>query len=388
VIQPSKRLTNLPPYIFATINQKIQKLQAQGIDVIRLDIGNPDGEPPPDVINALMTYAQRPDTHGYSSYTGIKAFRDAVAAYYARRFQVEINPDTQVLPLMGSKEGLVNLCLAYLNPGDTVLLPDIGYPPYARGVMLAGAQIEWLPLKLEQGFIPDLNAVGHQRVEQARMFWMNYPNNPTGAIADLAFYQEAVNFCQAHDILLVSDNPYFDITFDGCHAGSVLQVPNALSCSVEFISFSKTYNMGGWRLGAAIGNADVIRLLLQMKSNVDTGHFIPIYHAGIAALESTTDDWATARNQTYQRRRDLVLAHLAGAGLDAHKPLGAMYVWAKTQIGDGDQYVGAALDTAHVTLTPGSAFGPGGHEYVRISLGTPDDRLQLALQRLQTMSEV
>lgn len=383
VYKPSNRLENLPPYIFSALAQRIRALTADGHDVIRLDIGSPDGMPPPAVIDALTDFAGKPHTHGYSSYIGIQEFRQAVARYYSGRFGVSLDPDTQVLPLLGSKEGLVNLCLAMLNEGDTVLVPDIAYPAYSRGALLAGATIEWLPLLESNRFLPGLSSVPPDVSERAKLLWINYPNNPTGAIADADFYQTAVDFCREHRILLASDNPYFDLTFDGYRAGSVLQADGAGECSVEFMSFSKTYNMGGWRLGAAVGNADALKLLLQMKSNVDTGHFIAIYHAGIAALEQTTEAWAVERNRSYERRRDMIMAALPEIGLTAQKPCATMYVWAKVSRGDGQAYAASALTNALVSVTPGYAFGPGGENYVRFSLGIADDQLAMALKRLE-----
>src|SRR5690606_9813752 len=384
MISPSKRLQRLPPYVFSALAQRIQALAAQGHDVIRLDIGSPDGSPPPNVIDTLAKSAREPQKHGYSSYNGTPEFRQAVARFYEDRFDVKVDPSSQVLPLSGSKEGLVNLCLAFLDQGDLALVPVVGYPAYSRGARLAGAEICWLPLRQDNGFLSDLTALSSDTRARARMLWINYPNNPTGAVASEGFYQQVVDFCRTHSILLVSDNPYFDITFDGHQAGSALQAAGAIDVGIELLSFSKTYNMGGWRLGAAVGNADIIKILLQMKSNVDTGHFMPIYDAGVAALETTSPEWLAQRNQIYQKRRDLVLGALPAAGLEPIRPQGAIYVWARVKHGTGQQYSESALEQAHVSLTPGAAFGPGGTDYVRISLCTPDDRLQTALQRLQS----
>ena len=380
---PADRLRTLPPYIFTTLAQRAQALTAQGHQVIRLDIGSPDGAPPSAVIEAMVQSVSRSDKHGYASYSGTPGFRKAVADYYQRRFGVTLNPATQVLPLIGSKEGLVNLCLAYLNPGDVALVPDIGYPAYARGAMLAGGEVYWLPLRRENHFLPDLSAVPSEIASRAKLLWLNYPNNPTGAVADLNFYQQAADFCNTHNIMLVSDNPYFEITFDGCYAGSALQANGAINSGIEMMSFSKTYNMGGWRLGAAVGNADVLKGLLQFKSNVDTGHFLPVYDAGVAALEQTSDDWGTQRNNIYRRRRDLVMKVLPEVGLEAVAPQGSIYIWAKVQNGDGQAYAHSALEQAFVSMTPGAAFGPGGVDYIRISLCTPDDQLQVALDWLR-----
>lgn len=380
---PADRLSQLPPYIFSEIAQRVQALTVQGHEVLRLDIGSPDGPPPPAVINTLVQSAQDPRKHGYANYTGTPAFRQAVAQFYQRRFGVTVDPASQVLPLIGSKEGIVNLCFAFLNPGDMALVPDIGYPAYARGVLLAGAQFHWMPLLEANHFLPDFDMIPDEVAHRAKLMWLNYPNNPTGAVADVDFYQSAVDFCNAHNILLVSDNPYFDITFDGCSAGSVFQARDAWACAVELIWFSKTYNMGGWRLGAAVGRQEILQSLLQMKSNMDTAHFAPIYDAGVAALEQTSPEWAAQRNTIYQNRRNLVLEMLPSAGLEAILPKGAIYIWARTRNGDGNLYAQGALERAHVSLTPGSAFGPGGDAYVRISLCSPEEHLLTALHRLR-----
>ena len=377
------RLNNLPVYFFAVIAQRIQAMQAQGIDVVSLDIGSPDLPPPAAVIDALSDSAHQATTHGYSGYRGIPAFRNAVARYYERRFGVILHPEKEILPLIGSKEGIVNLSLAYLDRGDLALVPDISYPSYSIGARLAGADVCWLPMSQETNFLPDISSVSEATAQRAKLMWINYPNNPTGATAEPDFYQKVVDWSNKYDTLLVSDNPYVDVTYNGYKASSVLEAENAKNCAIEFMSFSKTFNMGGWRLGAAVGNEDVIKTLLQVKSNVDSGHFRPIYDAGIVALETTPQSWIDERNAVYQRRRDRILETLPYIGLQAQKPKGSLYIWAMTNEGDGDAYVNHALNEAHVAFAPGSAYGPGGGKYIRISLGIADDRLEIALQRLR-----
>ncbi len=381
--KPAERLNNLPPYIFAVLGQRVQKLQSQGHDVISLDIGSPDLPPPPAVIDALSASARNVNNHGYSGYRGIPAFRKAVAQYYEQRFGVTLDPEREVLPLIGSKEGIVNLCLAYLDRGDSALVPDIGYPSYAMGAQLAGADVCWIPTLPKNNFHPDLASIPDELANHGKILWLNYPNNPTGSTVELDFYERAIQFCRQHDILLASDNPYVDVTYDGYRASSVLQVYQAKTCAIEFMSFSKTYNMGGWRLGAAVGNAEAIRTLLQVKSNVDSGHLRPIYDAGIVALNETPQSWIDERNRVYQRRRDRILEILPSIGLTAEKPKGSLYIWGKVDKNDGAYYVEQALQHALVALAPGEAYGPGGAQYVRISLGVPDDRLVIALQRLK-----
>jgi LL-diaminopimelate aminotransferase len=383
VFIPANRLTNLPPYVFAVIGQRIRQMVTDGIDVIRLDIGSPDFPPAPAVIESLTQSAHKPDKHGYSGYQGTPAFRQAVARYYDRRFGVQLDPNHEVLPLIGSKEGIVNLCLAYLNEGDTALVPNIGYPSYAMGARMAGADIQWVPLQAEHGFRPDVSLIPQEVAGRAKIFWINYPNNPTGAVIDGTDYDQIVAFCRENSILLASDNPYVEITYDGYRAGSVLQSPGAMDVAVEFMSFSKTYNMAGWRLGAAVGNADILKTLLQVKSNIDSGHFLSIYDAGITALDQTTASWEHERNSIYERRRDRVMAALPDIGLRAHPPQGAIYIWAQVDAADGGAYTETALAQAHVAVAPGGAYGPGGERFVRISLSVPDNRLDEALNRLR-----
>jgi LL-diaminopimelate aminotransferase len=381
--QPAYRLQTLPAYPLAVLNQRVRELNAKGMDVIGLDVGSPDMPPPEIVIDALDESIHHAGHHSYSGYKGTPAFRAAVAQHYKERFGVTINPNTQVLPLIGSKEGIVNLSLAYLDRGDIVLVPSVGYPSYALGAQLAGAEVYWLPVDEAGGYLPDFADIPAEVLSRAKLLWVNYPSNPTGATAELDFYQRAVDFCREHNILLASDNPYVDVTFDGYIAGSALQAENAQDITVEFISFSKTYNMAGWRLGAAVGNAEGINTLLQIKSNTDSGHFEPIYDAGIIALEQVPRSWIDERNAVYQRRRDLILERLPRIGLSAQKTNGSLYVWAKVAEGNGGTYAEAALVNAHVSVAPGQIYGPGGMNYVRISLGTPDARLQEALDRLE-----
>lgn len=378
------RLNNLPPYVFVTIGKRIKEMQAGGADVIRLDIGSPDLPPPDAVIETLAKSAHNPNNHGYMGYSGTPGFRQAVARYYQRRFGVTINPDTQVLPLLGSKEGLVNLSLTYLDRGDLALVPTLGYPSYQQGAILAGADVHWVPMDEEDNFHIILDDIPADVRKKAKLLWVNYPNNPTGGTADVEYYNKLVAFCQENDILLASDNPYVDVTYDNYVAPSALEAKNALDCTVEFMSLSKTYNMGGWRIGAAVGSADALANLLTVKSNIDTGHFKAIYDAGATALDETTQEWFDWRNGMYQKRRDRVLEILRQIGLHAAKPSGSLYIWAKTEMGDGEAYVQECLEKAQVSFAPGAAYGPAGKPYIRISLGIDDDRLEVVLDRLKT----
>ena len=381
----ANRLNNLPEYIFSIIDDQIRRLQAGGAKVIRLDIGSPDLPPPDAVIEALSKSAANPGNHGYTGYRGAPAFREAMAEHYKTRFGVSLDPNTEVLPLIGSKEGIVNLSLAYLDRGDVSLVPDIGYPSYALGASLAGGEVYWLELKEENGYKPDLSIIHEDVLEKSRLLWVNYPNNPTGAMVDLDFYTELAEFCNKHDILLVSDNAYMDVTFDGNVAHSALQTSAGKKNVIELFSFSKSHNMAGWRLGAAVGDADAITNLLHIKSNVDSGHFRGIYDAGIAALK-TPQSWIDERNAIYKRRRDCILETLPKIGLTAQPTPGSIYVWARVNANsrvEGCTYTEQARNEAHISIAPGEAYGPGGKDYVRFSLGIPDQRLAEAMDRLE-----
>lgn len=383
-IRRADRLDRLPPYVFVTISQNVQRLTAAGHDIVRFDIGNPDMPPPQHVIDTLSKVASQPDQHGYAGYRGIAAFRQAVAGHYQRRFGVTLDPETEVLPLIGSKEGIVNLMLAYVDGDTVVLVPEIGYPAYEMGARLAGGTVRYVPMPPDNGYLLDVTQINPEDIQQAQMLWVNYPNNPTGAIANLAFYEQLVAFCGENGILLASDNPYAEVLYDDTTGLSALQADPDKTCTVEFMSFSKSYNMAGWRLGAAVGNADVLKNLLHVKSNMDSGHFKAIYHAGIAALEQTDPAWIAERNAIYQQRRDLIMNALPDVGLKAEKPAGAMYVWAQVMDGNAEQYVMDALKVAHVSLAPGIAYGPGGAGYIRLSVGVPNERLQAGFDRLKT----
>ncbi|MDW8172554.1 MAG: aminotransferase class I/II-fold pyridoxal phosphate-dependent enzyme [Anaerolineae bacterium] len=380
---PARRLNNLPKYAFAIIDERLRTLQKQGADIIRLDIGNPDLPPADFVVEALCKSAQQPGNHGYAGYSGTPTFRQAVARYYHRRFGVVLDPDREVLPLIGSKEGLVNFSLAYLDAGDLALVPDVGYPSYRMGATLAGADVHLLPLRDENEFLPDLDSIPDQVLRRAKILWINYPNNPTGAIADEPFYEKALTFCRVNNILLASDNPYCDVTFEGYNAPSPLQIEGAKNQTIEFISLSKTYNMAGWRVGAAVGSAEALSHLLTVKSNLDSGHFKPIYDAAISALDQTDDAWLRSRNAIYQERRDLIMHALPHIGLEARKPLGTLYIWAKVLRGNAQRYVESALEDAHVSIAPGTVYGEGGEGYVRLSTSVSTLRILEAIERLK-----
>jgi LL-diaminopimelate aminotransferase len=380
---PAQRLDNFPPYVFASLGRRIAEMRGAGIDVIRLDIGSPDLPPAPFILDELSRAAHQPDQHGYGGYSGQPSLRRAMVAYYRERFDVNVDPDTQVLPLIGSKEGIVNLALAFVNPGDIVLVPDPGYPAYSGGARLAGGEMVALPLLAENDFLPDLDAVPEDVADRVKLLWLNYPNNPTSAVATLEFFEKAVAFARAHDILLCHDAPYVDVTFGGYRAPSLLQVPNAHKIAVEFNSLSKTYNMAGWRVGMAVGNQDALAALGRLKSNVDSGLFLAIQSAAAAALTSD-QSWLTERNAIYQQRRDMVLKGVTAAGLTARNSQATLYVWARIpQDLTSFEFTDQLLNQQAVSVAPGSAFGLYGEGYVRISLGQATERIQQAMERLQ-----
>jgi LL-diaminopimelate aminotransferase len=385
------RLSHLPPYPFAAWADRVAAVRRQGFEVIRLDIGNPDMPPPADVISALCRSASRPDHHGYAGYRGIPALRRAVAAYYDRRFHVQLDPDDQVVPLIGSKEGLINLALAYLDPGDLALVPDPGYAPYSRGAILAGAEPYTFPLLAERDFLPDLNAIPTDVADRATLLWLNYPNNPTGATADLGFFAQAVAFAREHELLLCHDAPYADVSYDGYEPPSVLQVSDALDVAVEFNSLSKIANMAGWRIGMAVGNVEALEALARVKSNIDTGIFHPLQEAATVAL-AMDPEWTADRNRIYRERLDILAEGLGTIGLEAVPPRAALYLWVRIP---GDERAGAGqgwtserfarvlLEETGVAVAPGSFFGPGGEGFIRVSATAPTSQILEARRRLQ-----
>ena len=384
-MKPATRLEGFGAYFFATLGKKIAALRAEGKDIIRIDIGAPDMPPPDFVVDALVESARRPDTHSYTAYGGTPEIRSAFAAYYRRRFEVELDPATEVLALIGSKEGLFHLAQALVEPGDVVLIPDPGYPTYRAGTVLAGAEPYFFPLLPENDFLPDLEAIPAEVLKRAKILWLNYPNNPTSAVAPLSFFEEVVAFAHKHNILVAHDAPYVDVTFDDYEAPSILQVPGAKEVAVEFNSLSKSFNMAGWRLGCMVGNAEVVRYVHIYKSQVDTSQFLPVLHGGIAAL---TDErvwpWVARRNAVYQERRDIVVNALQQAGIDVATPKASLYVWSPLPEGETDSkaFCERALLETGVSMTPGVVFGPHGEGFVRISLGTKTDRLREAMERL------
>lgn len=378
------RIQKLPNYPFVAIEAEVRRLRAQGRDIVRIDMGSPDLPPPPHVIEQLSHSARQVNKHGYSGYRGIPEFRQAIARYYKRIFNVELDPDKEVLPVIGSKEGLMNLTLALAGPGDVVLCPSPAYPTYEAAAIMSEAEPYIMPLTQENNFLPDLDAIPEEVARRARILWVNYPNNPTGALAHLEDYQRMLAFCQKYNILLGSDNPYFAIIFNGSKPISALQVPGAKEHTVEFMSLSKSHNMAGWRLGAAVGNPQAIEALLTVKSNMDSGHFTPVYEAGICALDETPAEWSEQLTATYKRRLQYFIDAADEIGLELTSiPKGAVYVWAKVKDGDDKAYAHDALHEAGISLVAGSIYGEAGKGYVRISLMLQENRLPEVIDRLK-----
>jgi LL-diaminopimelate aminotransferase len=379
-VRVADRVASLPAYMFAELDRKIEAKRAEGVDIISLGIGDPDQPTPRHIVEALQEAAEDPATHQYPSYWGLPALRKAIAAWYGTRFGVDLDPDTEVLPLIGSKEGIAHVAWAFIDPGDQALVPDPGYPVYAASVALAGGTAVSLPVPPERGFLPDLSEA--PVTAGTRMLWLNYPSNPTAAVAELAVFEEAVAFAREHGLLLVHDGAYTEMTYDGFVAPSVLQADAARDVAIEFGSPSKTYNMTGWRVGWAVGNAEAIRALSTLKTNLDSGIFNAIQRATVAALAGPQEPVDEMR-AIYAKRRDLVVGTLNGLGWDLEPPRGSLYVWLPTHGRTSADFCELLLEQAGVVVSPGPGYGTGGEGYARISLTVPDDRLAEAMDRIR-----
>ena len=378
----AKRLDLLPPYLFVEISRKIAEKRAQGERVVSFAIGDPDIPTPPHIIDRLCQAAQVPANHRYPETDGLPQLRQAIARWYQERFGAKLDPDKEVLPLIGSKEGIAHAALCFIDPGDVALVPDPSYPPFRMGTLLAGGQPHYMPLTAENDFLPDLEAVPPQVARQAKVLWLNYPNNPTAAVAGLDFFEKAVAFAREHDMVLCHDAPYTEVAFDGYRPVSLLQVPGAMDVGIEFHSWSKSYNMTGWRIGMVVGNAAAVHALMQVKSNIDSGIPQAIQEMAIAALEGPQDCIAE-HNAIYQRRRDRLIEVLNHVGFKAHPPKASLYVW--TRVPSGYTSVSLAtelLEKLSVVVTPGVGYGDAGEGYIRLSLTLSDDDLEEGLKRL------
>jgi LL-diaminopimelate aminotransferase len=383
IATPSKRLEAIPPYKFQELEQQISDKRAAGIDVISLGIGDPDQPTYPHVVEAMQEAVADADYHRYPSNRGRDEFRQALAGFYDRRFGVEIDAKSEVIPAIGAKECIYNLCFAFLDPGDVALASDPGYPVYTGGPILAGAKAELLPLVPELGFAPDLGAVPADVSSRARLMFINYPNNPTGAVVPEGFFETVVSFAREHEILVVHDNAYSETTYDGYVAPSFLATPGAKEVGVEVFSLSKGYNMTGWRCAAILGNAEAIQTYWRLKTNVDSGLFEAIQMAGVAALEGPSGP-LERMNETYARRRDLVVSALREIGVEVNAPQGTIYVWAPVPEGHtSTSFCELVLEEAAVVVSPGSMYGPSGEGFFRIALTAPDERIEEAVERMR-----
>jgi LL-diaminopimelate aminotransferase len=375
---PVNRLTT---NFFDTINENIDRLIVKGADVIRLDIGSPDMPPPPHIIKALSESAESSESHGYQSHRGTLPLREAWVSMYKRVHGVDLDQEA-VLPLLGSKDGVFHLSMAVLSPGDVVLVPDPGYQTYIQGAKFTGANPVALPLLPENDYLPDFSAIPPNIARQTKILWLNYPNNPTTAIAPLETFTEAVSFCKENNILLCHDAAYSQVTYDSYRAPSVLQVPGAAEVAIEFNSLSKSHNMAGWRVGAAVGQVDGLAALLKLKTHVDSGQFLPAIQAAVSAL-SGDQTWLIGRNTIYQERRDVVVSALRRMGIQVCEPKATIYVWFRLpEKWDSDDFVLTLLEKANVSLAPGTIFGHKWDKYVRLSLTQPGERIREAMERM------
>jgi LL-diaminopimelate aminotransferase len=380
----ARRLDAVPPYLFAELERKITAMEREGIDVISLGIGDPDLPTPEPVIEAAAAAMRDPGTHRYPTNHGSQAFREAVAAFYRDRFGVELDPDGEIVPVLGGKEGVSHIALVCLDPGDVCLSPDPGYPPYTSGPLFAGADVHYLPLAEENGFAPDLDAIPPETAARANLLYLNYPNNPTGAVAADGLFERAVELARDHDLVVVHDNAYSEICFDGYRAASFLETPGGKDVGAEIFSLSKGWNMTGWRCALLAGNGRLVDRYRHLKTNVDSGMFEAMQAAAAAALTEARD-FPREMSDVYRRRRDLVTHTLKAIGLEVTPPLATPYFWACVPEGyTSEGFAELVLERAAVVVSPGSAYGPSGEGFVRISLTVPDARLEEAVSRIES----
>ncbi|HOO76466.1 MAG TPA: LL-diaminopimelate aminotransferase [bacterium] len=383
--EASRRLKRLPPYLFAEIDRVKRRLRGQGRDLIDLGVGDPDTPTPSHIVDALCRASRDPENHRYALDAGMPALREAIAAWYRRRFEVELDPVSEVLPLIGSKEGIGHLPLAFVDPGDAVLIPEPGYPVYQAGTIFAGGEPVFMPLRRENGFLPDFSAVEAAAADRARILWINYPNNPTAAVCDLSFFAEAVEFAARRGIIVAHDAAYTELAFDGFRPPSFLQVPGARETGIEFHSLSKTYSMTGWRISFAVGNAEVLAGLARVKSNLDSGIFQAVQVAGIAALTGP-QDYLAELLAVYRDRRDLLVDGLRNLGWEVDLPRATFYVWCPVPPGrTSSGFTQLLLEEAGIVTTPGVGLGPSGEGYIRMALTRPREEIAEALRRLEKL---
>jgi len=386
MFRKAKRINTLPPYLFAEIDRKKREVQARGADLIDLGIGDPDMPTPGRIIAKLAEAANKPENHRYPSSSGLPEFREAVARWYRSRFGVQVDPEKEVISLIGSKEGIANMAVAFVDPGDVVVVPDPAYPVYGIGALFNGGEVHSLATRVDEGFLPDFGRIPASVTKRTKMVWLNYPNNPTSAVADHEFFARAVEFAHRNEIILCHDAAYTEVSFDGYRPPSILEVDGARDVAIEFHSLSKTFNMTGWRLGMAVGNAELVAGLAQVKSNVDSGVFQAIQEAGILALDQA-ESFLEPIRRVYQERRDTLVAGLRAAGFDFEAPRATFYAWLSVPPGFSSAALAERLlDEAAVVATPGNGFGAAGEGYVRLTLCSDKARLEEAARRLQKVS--
>ena len=380
----ANRIEKVPPYLFVEISRKIAEKRSQGADIISFGIGDPDLPTPEIIVDRLCRTSQDPPNHRYPETEGLPELRRATAEWYHRRFGVSLDPDKEILALIGAKEGIGHAALCFIDPGDIALVPDPGYPVYSVGTWFAGGECHWMPLVEKNGWLPDLDAIPESVAKKAKIMWLNYPNNPTGAVAESNYFSEAVQFAKKYNISIMHDACYTDVSYGGYSPASFLQTPGAMEVGLEFQSLSKSYNMTGWRIGMVVGNAEMIRALMVVKSNLDSGIPQAIQHMGIEAL-NTPSTWISKRNAVYERRRDLVVQTLRRIGLRVQSPKASLYIWA--QIPDGytsARFTEMLLEDLNIVVTPGTGYGEYGEGYIRLSLTIPEHDLIKGLKRLAT----
>ena len=378
----ASRIDKVPPYLFVGISRKIAEKREQGIDVISFGIGDPDIATPENVIEKLRETALDGPNHRYPETDGLPEFRQAVADWYQRRFGISVHPDKETLPLIGAKEGIGHAALCFIEPGDIALVPDPGYPVYSVGTWFAGGECHWMPLLEENGWMPDLDSIPDDVADKAKVIWLNYPNNPTGAIAEAGYFEKVVEFAKAHDVAVLHDASYSEVAFDGYRPVSFLETPGAIDVGVEFHSLSKSYNMTGWRLGMAVGNEDIISALMVIKSNLDSGVPNAIQYMGMEAME-LSQEAIDERNAIYERRRDRVIETLRDIGLDAIPPKASLYVWTRVPEGfTSAEFTELLLEEANIVVTPGNGYGEYGEGYIRLSLTINDEDMEEGLAKL------
>ena len=382
----ANRVDKLPAYFFVEISRTIAEKKAQGVDVITFGIGDPDLPTPSNVLDKLWEHSKNPANHRYPETDGLPEYRQAISDWYKRRFNVELHRDKEILPLIGSKEGIGHVALCFIDPGDIALVPDPGYPTYSMGTIFAGGECYWMPLLEENRYLPDLSSIPTDIAKKAKVIWLNYPNNPTGAIADINYFNEVIEFGKQFDIAVLHDAAYSEVAFDGYNPVSIMQAENAKDIAVEFHSLSKSYNMTGWRIGMAVGNSEVIDALMRVKSNMDSGIPQAIQHAAIEALNGP-QDCIDQHNQKYQERRDKIVGVLEKIGLEVKPCYASLFVWVKIPQGfTSGKFAELMLNDLDIVVTPGLGYGEYGEGYIRLSLTLPDDQLDRGLKRISEWS--